>query len=51
MELCVLGRLGGAVAGARDEQSAREFPFDLVHAHYAVPAGDAVRRRGAGYRR
>jgi teichuronic acid biosynthesis glycosyltransferase TuaC len=21
-----------------------EFPFDLVHAHYAVPAGDAVRR-------
>src|SRR4051812_13855242 len=20
-----------------------EFPFDLVHAHYAVPAGDAVR--------
>jgi glycosyltransferase involved in cell wall biosynthesis len=22
----------------------REFEFDLVHAHYAVPAGDAVRR-------
>jgi glycosyltransferase involved in cell wall biosynthesis len=22
----------------------RDFPFDLVHAHYAVPAGDAVRR-------
>ncbi len=22
----------------------RSFPFDLVHAHYAVPAGDAVRR-------
>jgi glycosyltransferase involved in cell wall biosynthesis len=22
----------------------REFPFDLAHAHYAVPAGDAVRR-------
>jgi len=22
----------------------REFPFDLVHAHYAAPAGDAVRR-------
>jgi glycosyltransferase involved in cell wall biosynthesis len=21
-----------------------EFPFDLVHAHYAVPAGDALRR-------
>jgi glycosyltransferase involved in cell wall biosynthesis len=25
----------------------REFPFDLVHAHYAVPAGDAVRRAAA----
>jgi teichuronic acid biosynthesis glycosyltransferase TuaC len=25
----------------------REFPFDLVHAHYAAPAGDAVRRTGA----
>ncbi|MEI2703271.1 MAG: glycosyltransferase [Baekduia sp.] len=23
-----------------------EFPFDLVHAHYAVPAGDAVLRAG-----
>jgi teichuronic acid biosynthesis glycosyltransferase TuaC len=22
----------------------RDFPYDLVHAHYAVPAGDAVRR-------
>ena len=22
----------------------REFPFELVHAHYAVPAGDALRR-------
>lgn len=22
----------------------REFPYDLVHAHYAAPAGDAVRR-------
>jgi len=22
----------------------RHFPFDLIHAHYAVPAGDAVRR-------
>ena len=21
-----------------------EFAFDLIHAHYAVPAGDAVRR-------
>ena len=26
----------------------REFPFDLVHAHYAAPAGDAVRRARAG---
>ncbi len=26
----------------------RTFPFDLVHAHYAAPAGDAVRRAGAG---
>jgi glycosyltransferase involved in cell wall biosynthesis len=26
----------------------RSFPFDLVHAHYAVPAGDAVRRSRAG---
>jgi teichuronic acid biosynthesis glycosyltransferase TuaC len=25
---------------------AREFPFDLIHAHNAVPAGDAVRRAG-----
>jgi teichuronic acid biosynthesis glycosyltransferase TuaC len=25
-----------------------EFPFDLVHAHYAVPAGDAVRRATPG---
>ena len=25
----------------------REFAFDLVHAHYAVPAGDAVRRAAA----
>lgn len=24
------------------------WPFDLVHAHYAAPAGDAVRRAGAG---
>jgi teichuronic acid biosynthesis glycosyltransferase TuaC len=26
----------------------REFRFDLVHAHYAAPAGDAVRRARAG---
>ncbi len=29
----------------------RRFPFDLVHAHNAVPAGDAVLRSGAGARR
>ncbi len=27
---------------------ARSFPFELVHAHNAVPAGDAVRRAGVG---
>jgi glycosyltransferase involved in cell wall biosynthesis len=26
----------------------RSFPFDLVHAHYAAPAGDAVRRARTG---
>src|SRR4051812_38222685 len=26
----------------------RDFPFDLVHAHYAAPAGDAVRRARTG---
>jgi teichuronic acid biosynthesis glycosyltransferase TuaC len=26
----------------------RTFPFDLVHAHYASPAGDAVRRAAPG---
>jgi teichuronic acid biosynthesis glycosyltransferase TuaC len=26
----------------------REFPFELIHAHYAVPAGDAVRRAAPG---
>lgn len=31
--------LGRALRGLR-----ASFPFDLVHAHYAVPAGDAVRR-------
>lgn len=28
----------------------RSFPFEVVHAHNAVPAGDAVRRVGAGLR-
>jgi glycosyltransferase involved in cell wall biosynthesis len=35
--------LRGALSRVR-----REFPFDLVHAHYAVPAGDAVRRAAPG---
>lgn len=35
--------LGRALRSLRDS-----FPFDLVHAHYAVPAGDAVRRTGPG---
>src|SRR5215211_6690761 len=26
----------------------REFPYDLVHAHYAAPGGDAVRRARPG---
>jgi teichuronic acid biosynthesis glycosyltransferase TuaC len=26
----------------------REFPYDVVHAHYAAPAGDAVRRARPG---
>jgi len=33
--------LGRALRRLREE-----FAFDLVHAHYAVPAGDAVRRSG-----
>jgi glycosyltransferase involved in cell wall biosynthesis len=35
--------LGRALSALR-----AEFPFDLVHAHYAVPAGDAVRRAAPG---
>ena len=38
-----------APALGRALRSLREsFPFDLVHAHYAVPAGDAVRRIAPG---
>ena len=43
-----LGRVGGAGPGARAPATAQELPFDLVHAHYAVPAGDAVRRARPG---
>jgi len=42
----------GAYAAPALRRALRElharFPFELVHAHYAVPAGDAVRRAGAG---
>jgi teichuronic acid biosynthesis glycosyltransferase TuaC len=42
----------GAWAAPRLRRALRrvrsEFPFDLVHAHYAVPAGDAVRRAAPG---
>ena len=46
-----LGTVGRAArSAARSTSWTREWPFDLVHAHYAVPAGDAVlrwmRRRG-----
>ncbi len=39
-----LGRLGRAGAAPRAAPTAGR--FDLVHAHYAVPAGDAVLRAG-----
>ena len=43
--LRVLGRVGGADArGARCARLRGEFPYDLVHAHNAVPAADAVLR-------
>ncbi len=42
-----VGRVGGARAGAGAARLRRAFPFDLVHAHNAVPAGDAVRRARA----
>ena len=48
-ELRALGRVGGAPrCAAPCPGSAREFPFELIHAHYAVPAGDAVRRAAPG---
>ncbi len=44
VELRRLGRVGGAGAEAALRELHERFPFELVHAHYAVPAGDAVRR-------
>jgi len=38
------GAWAAAPAGLALARLRRRFPFDLVHAHYAVPAGDAVRR-------
>ena len=44
------GRWAARPLGRALDELAREWPFDVVHAHYAVPAGDAVlrwmRRRG-----
>jgi teichuronic acid biosynthesis glycosyltransferase TuaC len=39
----------GAFAAPALRRALRRAPYDLVHAHYAVPAGDAVRRLGAPY--
>jgi teichuronic acid biosynthesis glycosyltransferase TuaC len=45
------GRWAAPVLGRALDDMRREWPFDLVHAHYAVPAGNAVvrwmDRRGA----
>ena len=38
------GAWAAPLLAPRDRRAAPEFPFDLIHAHYAVPAGDAVRR-------
>jgi teichuronic acid biosynthesis glycosyltransferase TuaC len=38
------GRWAAPVLRRALRRAAREGPVDLVHAHYAVPAGDAVRR-------
>jgi teichuronic acid biosynthesis glycosyltransferase TuaC len=38
------GRWAAPALGRALERIRRDWPFDLVHAHYAVPAGDAVVR-------
>jgi glycosyltransferase involved in cell wall biosynthesis len=38
------GAWAAPVLGRAIERVRRSFAFDLIHAHYAVPAGDAVRR-------
>jgi teichuronic acid biosynthesis glycosyltransferase TuaC len=40
------GAWAAAPLGLALRRLARSFPFDLLHAHNAVPAGDAVRRAG-----
>jgi teichuronic acid biosynthesis glycosyltransferase TuaC len=40
------GRWAAPTLALALRQLARSFPFELVHAHNAVPAGDAVRRAG-----
>ena len=40
------GRWAAPSLGVALRTLRRRFPFDLVHAHNAVPAGDAVRRSG-----
>jgi glycosyltransferase involved in cell wall biosynthesis len=42
------GRWAAPALARALRQTRREFSFDLIHAHYAVPAGDAVRRVGGG---
>ena len=41
------GAWAAPLLGRAMQRVRREFAFDLVHAHYAVPAGDAVRRAAA----
>ena len=41
-----LGRMGGPRRSRWVRQLRRSFPYELIHAHNAVPAGDAVRRAG-----
>jgi glycosyltransferase involved in cell wall biosynthesis len=42
------GRWAAPSLGAALRTLRRDFPYDLVHAHNAVPAADAVLRAGAG---
>ena len=44
VELQHLGAWAAPVLAAKLRSVRRSFAFDVVHAHYAVPSGDAVRR-------